>query len=130
MQFYRGPETFVLDVVGPGPGPREFYTFDRPTGVTPFLYDPSKGNLLIDVIGSQGVATSPRADFVPGMLTVLSGSSTATIGTRSGAFVNQFTFIPVPEPSSLTLLAVLLVLGSLCRRATTTKTASSMRPST
>ena len=131
MQFYRGPETFVLDVVGPGPGPREFYNVDRPTGVTPFLYDPSKGNLLIDVIGWGGASPSPRADFVPGMLTVLSGSSTtATNGTRSGAFVNQFTFIPVPEPSSLTLLALLLVLGSLCRRATTTKTASSMRPTT
>jgi hypothetical protein len=42
----------------------------------------------------------------------------------------KLTFIPVPEPASLAMFAVLLVLGSLCRRATTTKTASSMPPTT
>jgi hypothetical protein len=128
--WYRGPETVAV-VAGPGPGPREFYDADYSAGVTPFLYDPSQGNLLLDLIGWQGVSPSPRGDLVPGMLTAIYGSSpNGTQGVRGAALVHQFTFIPVPEPSSLTLLAVLLVLGSLCRRATTTKTASSMPPAT
>ena len=131
MQFYRGPLNPVADVDGPGPGPREFYNADFPAGVTPFLYDPSQGNLLFDVIAWQGVSPSPRGDKVPGIQTALYASNPlATQGFRDAASIFQFTFIPVPEPSSLTLLAVLLVLGSLCRRATTTKTASSMAPTT
>jgi hypothetical protein len=129
--FYRGPQILVPEVQGAGPGPREFYNSDFPAGVTPYLYDPSQGNLLVDAIARQGWSTSPRGDLVPGILTGLGGPPFATQGNqRFGAVVHQFTFIPVPEPSSLTLLAVMLVLGSLCRRATTTKTASSMPPTT
>ncbi len=126
----RGPMTFVTDVAGPGPGPREFYNVVRPAGVTPYLYDPSQGNLLVDAITRQQRSAPDRGDTIPGILTALSGSPTATNGTRIPAGIFQFTFIPVPEPSSLTLLAVMLVLGSLCRRATTTKTAASMPPTT
>ena len=71
MQFYRGPLTQVADVAGPGPGPREFYNADFPAGVTPFLYDPSQGNLLFDVIAWQGGSSSAREDKVPGMRTAL-----------------------------------------------------------
>jgi hypothetical protein len=131
MQFYRGPRTVVADIDGPGPGPREFYHVDTPAGVTPYLYDPSQGNLLFDVIGWQGESPSGRSDQVPSMQTALYGSSPfATQGARNAATVFQFTFVPVPEPSSLTLFAVLLVLGSLCPRATKTKTAALMRPTT
>ena len=132
MQYYRGPLNWVADAQGPGPGPREFYNAEFPAGVTPFLYDPSQGNLLLDVITWQGESPSSRGDKVPGIQTALYAFNplVATQGIRGAASIFQFTFVPVPEPSSLTLLAVLLVLGSLCRRATTTKTASSMRPST
>ena len=71
MQFYRGPQNLVADVDGPGPGPREFYNAEFPAGVTPFLYDPSQGNLLFDVIAWQGVSPSSHGDKVPGMLTAL-----------------------------------------------------------
>jgi hypothetical protein len=128
--WYRGPWPLVTDAQGPGPGPREFYNSDRPAGVTPYLYDPSQGNLLMDEIVRQGISPSPRGDQVPGILSGLGGEPNATHGSRFGAVVYQFTFIPVPEPSSFTLLAALLVLGSLSRRATTTKTASSMPPTT
>jgi hypothetical protein len=129
--FYRGPHTLVPKAQGPGPGPREFYNSDFSAGLTPFLYDPSKGNLLVDAIARQGWSPSPRGDLVPDIRTGLGGPPFATEGNqRFGAVVYQFTFIPVPEPSSLTLLAVLLVLGLLCRRATTTKTTSSMPPTT
>jgi hypothetical protein len=52
MQFYRGP-LIQVDAQGPGPVPREFYNSEFPAGVTPFLYDPSQGNLLFDVIANQ-----------------------------------------------------------------------------
>jgi hypothetical protein len=131
MQFYRGPQNWVADVADSSPVPREFYNTDYPAGVTPFLYDPSQGNLLFESIARQGSSSSHRGDLVPSMLTALGASSpSATEGGRQAAFVFRFTFVPLPEPSSLTLLAVLLVLGSLCRRATTTKTVSSMLPTT
>jgi hypothetical protein len=131
MQFYRGPRTAVADVAGPGPGPREFFNSDFPAGVTPFLYDPSQGNLLYDAFAWQGVSPSPRDDKVPALRTALySFNPIGALGIRDPATIYQFTFIPVPEPSSLTLLAVLLVLGSLCRRAPTTKTAPSTPPTT
>ena len=53
MQYYRGPLNWVADAAS-GPGPREFYHAEFPAGVTPFLYDPSQGNLLLDVIAWQG----------------------------------------------------------------------------
>ncbi|MEX2141783.1 MAG: PEP-CTERM sorting domain-containing protein [Pirellulales bacterium] len=96
--WYRGPVTAVADVAGPGPGPREFYHGDRPAGVTPYLYDPSQGNLVLDVIGWQGVSPSPSVDKVPGIQTGLYASSPfATQGFRSDAGIYQFTFVPVLE---------------------------------
>jgi hypothetical protein len=95
MQFYRGSWTLVTDIDGPGPGPREFYDTDFPAGVTPYLYDPSQGNLLLDGIGWQGVSPSHRGDQVPSIQTALFASSPfAPQGVRSAAIVNQFTFIP------------------------------------
>jgi hypothetical protein len=122
-QFYRGA------LIQVAPGPREFKNPQFPAGVTPYLYDPRQGNLLFDVMAWQGVTSSSRDDKVPGIQTALYATSpTATQGARDAASVFQFTFIPVPEPSSLSLFAVLIVLGSLCPRATKTKTASSMPP--
>jgi hypothetical protein len=96
MQFYRGPRTVVADIDGPAPGPREFYDVDVPAGVTPYLYDPSQGNLLFDVIGWQGESPSARSDSVPSMQTALYGSSPfAPEGQRVPAVVLQFTFVPV-----------------------------------
>jgi hypothetical protein len=98
MQFYRGPLTMVADVAGPGPGPREFYRADFPAGVDPFLYDPSKGNLLFDFIAWQGESPPLRADLIPSM-TVYVGSAFATQGGLQPAAPFQFTFVPVPELS-------------------------------
>ena len=116
MQFYRGPRTVVADIDGPGPGPREFYHVDTPAGVTPYLYDPSQGNLLFDVISWQGESPSARSDQVPGIRTSLYAESpSATEGNRGAAVIFQFTFIPVPEPSTV-LLAAMASLGLLLRR--------------
>jgi len=119
MQFYRGPQTAVA-VAGSGPGPREFHNIDRPVGVTPFLYDPSQGNLLFESIGRQGVVSpSGPQDKIPGMQTALVGFSPfATQGVRDAASIFQFTFVPVPEPATLTLLIMAMVVHSARRRST------------
>jgi hypothetical protein len=94
MQFYRGP--LVADIDDTSPGPREFYDVDHPAGVTPYLFDPSQGNLLLDWIGWLGASPSPRGDLVPGNIqTELAGSPFATQGVLIPALVYQFTFIPV-----------------------------------
>ncbi|HJS07060.1 MAG TPA: PEP-CTERM sorting domain-containing protein [Pirellulales bacterium] len=101
--FYRGPQTVVADVAGPGPGPREFYDTDYP-GFTPYLYDPSQGNLLLDEISRQGWSPSPRGDLVPGMRRGLSSGSLGPLSPEGdfhlGAVVHQFTFIPALETAT------------------------------
>jgi hypothetical protein len=95
MQFYRGPQNAVADAAS-DPGPREFYNTEFPAGVTPFLYDPSQGNLLFESIARQGVSPAGPQDKVPGIQTGLVASSPfATQGDQSAASIFQFTFLPV-----------------------------------
>lgn len=98
--FYDGPLTMVADVAGPGPGPKEFYHADFPAGVTPFLYDPSQGNLLLDFIAWQGESPKVLVDQVPSLRSV-GGDPFATGGYLQPAAVFQFTFVPVTEPTPL-----------------------------
>jgi hypothetical protein len=94
--FYRGPWTLVADAPRPGPGPKEFFNSYYDAGVTPYLYDPSQGNLLLDSMAWGGLPLSGLGDIVPDMLTALfAPSPVATQGDRSAAFIHQFTFIPV-----------------------------------
>jgi uncharacterized protein YjbI with pentapeptide repeats len=96
MLWYRGPVTVMAAAPGPGPGPRQFNNSDRPAGVRAYLFDPSQGNLLMDVIGWQGVSPSLSEDQVLGMQTALYASNPlATQGNRSNANIFQFTFVPV-----------------------------------
>jgi hypothetical protein len=104
IQFYRGLVILAADIDGSSPVPREFYNAEFPAGVTPYLYDPSQGNLLFDVIGWQGISPSTFNDRVPGIQTTLYASSpSATDGEWISAVIFQFTFIPVPEPGAVSL---------------------------
>lgn len=94
MQFYRGPLTLVSESAAPAAGPREFYRGVFSAGVTPFLYDPSQGNLLLDFIAWQGENPSVRADQIPSIQTVLASGPSSPSGDRGGAAIFQFTFIP------------------------------------
>jgi hypothetical protein len=98
VPFYNGPLTMVADGAGPASGPKEFYHADFSAGVTPFLYDPSKGNLLFDFIAWQGESPKILADQIPGQ--VVAGDSFATQGDRGAATIFQFTFVPMPELSN------------------------------
>lgn len=99
MQFYSGPLTMVAEVAGPGAGPRGFYQPDFPAGVTPFLYDPRKGNLLLDFVAREGESPKVLADQVP-LMSVVAGGPLDTEGTRGAGAIFQFTFVPMPELSN------------------------------
>lgn len=105
IQFYSGPLTMVADVAGPGPGPKGFYHADFPAGVTPFLYDPSQGNLLFDFTAWQGESPKILADQIPD-LQVVAGNPFATQGGRGSAAIFQFTFVPVPEPGTVSIALI------------------------
>jgi len=83
------------------PGPGNTRQFDQlfPFS-TPFLYDPTAGNLVVDLQIFQGQGQAIRFDAVLGSPVVkdafASGNSTATIGQFGEAPVAQLTFEPAP----------------------------------
>jgi hypothetical protein len=117
-----GPLTIHTDNLSSSGTARQFDLFFPLT--TPYLYDPSLGNLLIDyhVQGSTGdplmldfqTGTSAEAGTV-----FEAGSANATTGTvydflHVEGFSSQPLTTAVPEPSSVALLASgLLVLGAI-----------------
>ena len=94
---------------GPAGGPKEF---DYITFQTPFEYDPSKGNLLMDVSFTyEGDFSAdvfsdagPHGQFIGGDL----GGTRANYS--QGGFVTQFTV--VPEPSTITLFTMAGMVGA------------------
>jgi hypothetical protein len=81
------------------------------SGVSPFLYDPSKGNLLMDIVISPGgitagslgpaAAYSSRSDAT-GIFSRYHNFGSGNIGF---GLVTQVNFSPVPEPATLVLLS-------------------------
>lgn len=89
------------------------------TLTTPFRYDPSQGNLLLDIRnfgGGQTVqfdATSQYGDTLSRVFTDVSGVDAAMAdGASASGLVTQFT-VEAPEPSTVALFA--LGLGALLR---------------
>ena len=98
-------------VTGPAGGPKDFTVA---FALKPFIYDPSAGDLLLDVraIESGGGISAPfdaesnnpfTAHLDAPDISAASGTSFAT------GLVTEFQFTPVPEPSTL----VLASLGTL-----------------
>jgi hypothetical protein len=98
---HDGALPFPLLVTGPLEGPRDFA--DGPRLDTPFFYDPSKGNLLIDRL-VFGNAPSPRASidtlFAAQDLVLINStdpsSATGTLFTSPAVFQFEFEAAPVP----------------------------------
>jgi len=113
VMVFNSFEFVNAPVTGPPGGPKDFtVTF----GLNPFIYDPSAGNLLLDVraFESGGGISAPfdaqsnnpfTAHVDAPSISAASGSPFAT------GLVTQFQFTPVPEPSTLVLnsLGVLLI---------------------
>jgi len=102
-------------VFGPAAGPKAFDIVVNLS--TPFLYDPTKGNLLLDVRNfSGGTATFLDAQITQGdsISRVLSDWPGSTVSSSTGTadtigLVTQFTFgaaSVVPEPPTGTLIGV------------------------
>lgn len=96
------------------PGPGNTRAFDVLLGfTTPFTYDPSQGNLLLDIRGPSTDVLFPAAfdavtaSTVTGKIDASPASSVigAAVGPGEG-LVTRFTFKEVPEPNSLTLIGL------------------------
>lgn len=101
-----GSITFPLLGTGPSDGPRDIA--DGPRLDTPFYYDPTQGNLLVEFASIEGIpALSPRLDVQANVgsgnnILVSLVSPTAETGNLfNQPGVLQFEF--VPEPATLVL---------------------------
>jgi hypothetical protein len=108
---HDGPMFYPLLATGPAGGPKDIA--GAPLLQTPFFYDPSQGNLLVDRLVFS-TNPSPRAN-IDTLLTnqnVILLNNTDPLNATSGTFttapaVLQFEF--VPETSALALAVVALV---------------------
>ena len=102
--------------------------FDIVIGLAdPFLYNPSEGNLLMDIKYYGSVATISRMDAQGANSSkgttsgVFSGSTQSTFGELTGTgLVTQFIYDPVPEPS-LTCLFLAISFALAIRKTICTR---------
>ncbi len=107
--YARGPLALSSSDTGPAGGPKNFDIIINLT--TPFLYDPTLGNLLLDVRNyGGGTTTAFDAENISGDATsraTTSGgvnSSTANLVDSFGLVTEFHTGSPVPEPISVALM--------------------------
>src|SRR5437879_3955989 len=99
----------ALTDTGPAVGPKDFDICI--TLMTPFIYDPANGNLLMDVRNTGGGATTQfdaEETFGDSISRVWNTSSADATGNPDTlALVTQFSFTPVavPEPSAYVAFA-------------------------
>jgi hypothetical protein len=94
------------------------------TGFAPFLYDPSQGNLLMDIVVTPGSVIAGISPAVyaarPGTaLGIFSRYHNFGAGTIGFGLITRFDFTPaqsVPEPGSFVLLSSGLLSIVCCRR--------------
>jgi hypothetical protein len=118
---FDGSLTLATAFTGPVGGPKNF---DIGIGFTPFLYDPSAGNLLLDVrnasptsITQQLDAVNVSGDGVSRTYTqgIAITSPTANFADSSGLVV-RFTTATVPEASSMLFLGLASTVAYFCCR--------------
>ncbi len=121
---FDGPHVYEITDAEPVGGPRDF-EFVLPL-TTPFRYDPSKGNLLLEFVVT-GASQRFGIDFTQSTATTVNsrfiwdgGSQLPSAnGDVYGGHIIEFTFIPEPSTSFLllTIAPVAYVLRRRRRRA-------------
>jgi hypothetical protein len=118
-KVHDGSLTFPILTTGPSGGPKDIA--DGPPLDTPFFYDPSQGNLLVEqayvVTGPSSPA--PTLDLQLGAANRFLATAIGTPNSTSGGlndFVPVLQFEFVPEPSTFVLAGVALVGVLACRR--------------
>ena len=95
---------------------------------TPFMYDPSAGNLLLEVVYSGVQPSPPYRGFFDAMNGNFGTSSSRAhnYGTafESWGLVTQFNVTAVPEPASMALFGGLVGIGGLVARRRMAKAAA------
>jgi hypothetical protein len=99
-----GPLSLSSNFTGPQEGPKEFDIWIPFS--TPFVYNPTAGNLLLYVINSGGGSTIQfdAAEFADETSRAYIFSDVVNADTLG--LVTQFEATPVPEPATLLLLAL------------------------
>lgn len=123
---FSGPLTLSSADTGPAGGPMAFDIVINL--LTAFFYDPSAGNLLMDVrnfSGGSGVsqldAEASGSDAMSRVYTESQGVNAASVNPGENdtvGLVTQFTVTPVPEPGMSALVGMALVgaMGAVRRR--------------
>jgi len=99
-------------VFGPGPLHLSGFAFNFSTGLMfdqPFLYNPNAGNLLLDIRNFNPSDASPLDAFavLGDSVSIVAGRANETSGlTFTSGLATMFwvDIVPVPEPSTITLL--------------------------
>ena len=121
---FSGPATLSTAATGVGPQPFD-YTVNFST---PFLYNPSAGNLLLDFLIPTGATVSGSGfgfltfdtanDLNDGVYSVVNiNSGSAATGTLStAAAITEFHIAAVPEPATWAMMICGLMLTGLALR--------------
>jgi hypothetical protein len=121
---YAGSLGISTSFTGPAGGPKAFDIITNLT--TPFFYNPSRGNLLLDVINFSGAspptcasapcidaldAESTLGDSVSRIWSPIDGNSFPLLGQDTSGLVTQFTIVPEPGTFSLFVISFLWLVG-------------------
>ncbi len=111
---FSGPVRIIAEPTPKGPSP---FAVQIPLQ-TPFLYDPRKGNLLVDTTYSGSALGAIVVDTAGGAAGRNYGSLPILASERSDAYVMMITFTQIPEPGMLAYCAMfsLITIVICCSR--------------
>ena len=101
-----GALSLASNFTGPPDGPKDF-DIVIPFS-TPFFYDPTRGNLLLDLFtaGDSGTIPFDAVFAIDGVSRAFDTPFSRAPALDTLGLVTQFAATPVPEPATLTLLGV------------------------